>query len=157
MDELNFNLALKYIFSVEGGYSNHKLDNGGKTNFGITQRTYDLYRKKNGLELKNVINITKDEAEKIYYTDFWCLSGANKAPDNIIAIILFDTAVNHGVGAAKQMYKKAGNNPKYFLDLRREKYKNIVKNNPKQKVFYKGWLNRLSRLENFIEKNYSKM
>jgi len=41
----NFEKALKYLFPVEGGYSNNKHDRGGKTNMGITQNTYNYYLK----------------------------------------------------------------------------------------------------------------
>ncbi len=153
MERNNFALAMEYIYSVEGGFSNHKNDKGGKTNYGITQKTYDSYRKKNGKNIQSVINITKEEVQKIYYTEYWCLSGASFLENSAVALILFDSAVNHGVTAAKQMYQKAGNDTAAFLNLRREKYKNIAEKNPAQKVFYKGWMNRISRLEKFIAEN----
>ena len=149
-----FNLALDFIFSVEGGYSNHKLDRGGKTNFGITQSTYDSYRKKLGKTNKNVKDITLDEVKQIYYSQYWCLSGADKVCDDAISLILFDSAVNHGVCVAKQLYKQSNNNKDVFLNLRRLKYKKIIEKNPSQKIFFNGWMNRLKKLENFILKHY---
>ena len=80
-DKERFKLAMQYLFKAEGAYSNHKCDKGGATNYGITQKTYDYYRKKKELCLEPVINITKQEAENIYYEDFWLLSGANKEND----------------------------------------------------------------------------
>lgn len=149
-----FETAMKYLYSVEGGYSNNKADKGGATNFGITQATYNSYRKNKGKAAQSVHNITKNEVEEIYFNNYWCLSGANKVKNKAIALILFDSAVNHGVGAAKQMYVRAGDNVENFLNLRLEKYNAIVKRNPSQKVFLKGWNNRINKLRSFIAQNY---
>lgn len=149
-----FETAMKYLYSVEGGYSNNKADKGGATNFGITQATYNSYRKNKGKAAQSVHNITKNEVEEIYFNNYWCLSGANKVKNKAIALILFDSAVNHGVGAAKQMYIRAGDNVENFLNLRLEKYNAIVKRNPSQKVFLKGWNNRINKLQSFIAQNY---
>lgn len=43
-DEM-FELLLPFIFDAEGGFSNVKDDRGGKTNFGITQRIFNEWRK----------------------------------------------------------------------------------------------------------------
>lgn len=146
-----FYKAMEYLFAVEGGYSNHKLDKGGVTNFGITQKTYNLYLKKHGFKEKSVTTITKNEVFQIYYEEFWLPSGAEKIDDFDISLILFDSCVNHGLSIGKALYKKSGNNAGSFLNLRREKYKAIVAANPLQKVFLKGWMNRIDRLEKFID------
>lgn len=36
-----FEIILKLVLEHEGGKSNHPNDKGGKTNFGITQKSYD--------------------------------------------------------------------------------------------------------------------
>ncbi len=149
-DKERFKLAMQYLFKAEGAYSNHKCDKGGATNYGITQKTYDYYRKKKELCLQPVINITKQEAENIYYEDFWLLSGANKENDFAMALVLFDSCVNHGLSIGKKLYKQSNGDVNKFLELRRTKYKAIVQNNPSQKVFLKGWLNRINNLEKFI-------
>lgn len=145
-----FYKAMEYLLCAEGGYSNHKLDKGGVTNFGITQKTYNLYLKKHSFKEKSVKTITKDEVFQIYYEEFWLPAGAEKIDDFAIALILFDACVNHGLSTGKTLYKKSNNNVSSFLNLRREKYNAIVANNPAQKVFLKGWMNRINRLEKFI-------
>ena len=57
MSKENFEKAMKFVFSIEGGYSDKKNDRGGKTNYGVTQTTYDEYRKSKNLELESVKNI----------------------------------------------------------------------------------------------------
>jgi len=147
----NFKKSLDFVYCVEGGYSNHRNDRGGATNFGITQNSYNSYLKRNGLVPQSVKNITKEIADRIYYQDYWCASGANKIDDFAIALILFDSCVNHGVGIGKSLYKKSENNAEKFLNLRRQKYIAIVNHNPSQKVFLKGWMNRIDRLEKYIK------
>ncbi|MBQ3640722.1 hypothetical protein II906_02160, partial [bacterium] len=137
---------LKYVLKSEGGYSNNKADRGGATNYGITQRTYDAYLNKNKLPHKNVANITYEEVKRIYFREYWQASGADKISDFKLALILFDSAVNHGVNGAKVLYQKSGVDAYKLLELRKQKYLNIVQKNPSQKVFLKGWLNRIDFL-----------
>ena len=87
MYERNFELALKFLFPAEGGYSNHKNDKGGATNMGVTQYTYDYDRQRVGLPLQNVIKITKEEVKQIYYYEYWIKSGANQENDLNMAIV----------------------------------------------------------------------
>ena len=60
MDEL-FEKCLKQVLKWEGGYVNDPDDNGGATNMGITQYTYNAFLKRKGLALKPVKNISYDE------------------------------------------------------------------------------------------------
>lgn len=152
-DRGNFDKAVDYLFEIEGGYSSHKNDKGGATNFGITQCTYNAYRKRKGLAPLAVKQITKQEAQQIYYEDYWIASGADKIDDFALALVLFDSCVNHGLGAGRTLYKKSNGNVQAFLNFRREKYKAIVEHNPSQKVFYNGWMNRINKLEKYIQEN----
>ncbi|MBQ7286427.1 MAG: hypothetical protein IJW73_01545 [Candidatus Gastranaerophilales bacterium] len=150
----DFKKALNFIKQVEGGYSNHKADKGGKTNFGITQLTYDEYNRKRKLPIKEVKNITENEVSKIYYEDFWKKSGAKDLNDKALGLMLFDSAVNHGVGGAKKYYEKSGGDFNKFYQLRKEYYDNRVIEKPSQKVFHKGWINRIDSLKKYKDENY---
>lgn len=149
-----FKSSVDFIFSVEGDYSNHKADKGGATKYGITQEVYNQYLRDKKADTgnkkletkKDVKNITKAEAEEIYFNNYYNKSGASQVTDKKIALLLFDTAVNCGVEKAREMYKKAGNNVEKFLALRQEHYDNIIKNDASQKKFQKGWNNRLAKL-----------
>ena len=63
MSKENFEKAMKFVFEMEGGYSNRKDDRGGKTNMGVTQKNYDAYRTTKKLPLQDVRNITQQEAK----------------------------------------------------------------------------------------------
>ncbi len=153
-NDKKFKSSVEFVFSVEGDYSNHKADKGGATKYGITQEVYNQYQRDKKADTankklatkKNVKNITKAEAEEIYFNNYYNKSGAAQVSDKKIALLLFDTAVNCGVDKAREMYKKAGNNVEKFLALRQQHYDDIVKNDASQKKFQKGWNNRLAKL-----------
>ncbi len=146
-----FKKFLEYLYPQEGGYSNRKEDLGGKTNLGVTQSTYDWYNKKNQYERKDVKNITKEEATKIYYDYFWKNTGADKIKDKKLALIYFDSAINHGPYYAKKYYKESNGDFDKFLELRKQHYKNMADRIPGQNKNYNGWINRLNNLTKFAK------
>ena len=147
-NDKNFNKILKILFGIEGGYNNDPDDRGGETNLGVTQDTFNAWRKMNNLPLASVKNdITKDEAKKIYYNMFWKEVGADKYQDPRDAMILFDTAVNSGPYEAKRLFKKSNENFYQMLD-NRKKYYDSLSTQPQQGKFLEGWYNRLKTLEN---------
>lgn len=135
-----FEGAIKIVLDSEGGFGNHPQDNGGKTKFGISQKAYP------NLDIKN---LTREEAKQIYRRDYWEKSGADKlaSPMNLI---VFDTAVNMGVGRAREFLKKSEGDPATFLKTRENFYREIVSKKPSQKVFLRGWLNRIESLRQGI-------
>jgi lysozyme family protein len=155
--------ALVFTLKWEGGYTNHPLDPGGATNYGIIQSRYDQYRKSKGLAVQSVKFISKAEYEEIYDVYYWdpvraqFLSGP-------LGLALFDTAVNLGVGGCISRLQASLKVPitgKWtqaisdvihsadqtdvainICKLRIAKRYARVKQKPSQKVFLKGWLNR---------------
>ena len=146
-----FKKSLKFILSAEGGYTNHPLDKGGATNKGITQNTYNQWRKSQSLPIQNIKNISDEEAESIYYQLYWCKSGCDNFSPKF-AVLCFDTAVNMGIKRNKEFLLAAEYKyPQKFIEARKKAYYRIAEKNPAQKVFLKGWLNRIKRLEKFID------
>ena len=181
--------AIDIIFGNEGGYSNHRNDKGGATNFGITQATLREACNKKLTTIRNVKNLTTDVCKNIYYEMYWKPS---KAEDLLspIDLIHFDMAVNSGVKAAHKLFQRvinvlstnenkivvdaiigkktltAYNNlvqgdinkalefSYKYLELRSAFYEAIIRNNPSQKVFRNGWMNRLNHLKSIIQKGY---
>ena len=107
MSEENFKKTLSFLFQVEGGYNNDPNDHGGPTNMGVTQNTYNSYRKRKNLPYNDVKNITREEAVNLYYEDYWKPSGADEIEDPNLSIAIFDTSVLHGVGGAQTLYKSS--------------------------------------------------
>ena len=146
-----FRQALGFVRQAEGGYANNPADKGGATNLGITQGTYNSWRKSNKLPSKDVKSITEGEATAIYKKNYWDASGAGKlAKTNpALAQVHFDTAVNMGVGRASQLLKMSGQDPNKYLAIRQQKYNEFAQN-PSQKQFLEGWTNRNENLKKSI-------
>ena len=97
MTDTTFEPSLDLTLAHEGGYVNHPKDPGGATNKGVIQRTYDAYRRLNGLPTRSVRNITDEEVREIYRKNYWNASGCNVMPAGVDYAV-FDYAVNSGPG-----------------------------------------------------------
>lgn len=143
----DFDKMLKFVLSVEGGYTDN--DCGQAGNKGILQSTYDSYRKSKGLATNPVKNITDEEVKDLYYNMFYKASGADKVKDSTLALYVFDTAVNMGVGAAKSLLSQCGGSSSKFKQLRLARYESIATNKPAKAKFLTGWKNRVTKAESF--------
>uniref|UniRef100_UPI003BA8A56D glycoside hydrolase family 108 protein n=1 Tax=Stappia sp. TaxID=1870903 RepID=UPI003BA8A56D len=91
----NFPRALEWVLVHEGGYVNHPRDPGGATNRGVTQRTYDGWRKRQGKPKRSVRQIEADEVRAIYRRQYWDAVRADELPHGVDYAV-FDFAVNSG-------------------------------------------------------------
>ncbi len=84
--------CVEFILSpqIEGGYVNNPNDPGGETNYGISKRQYPE------LDIKN---LTKENAVRIYRTDYWEAIRAEEMPAKL-RLAYFDCAVNQGTARA---------------------------------------------------------
>lgn len=152
-----------FIRKWEGGYSNHPLDLGGATKWGITHVTYNSFYK------GDVKNLTEEQWDYIFITQYWDKMNATHIKDQNVANIIVDWAWGSGVASTKKRIQRALGlkddgifGPKTMAALNDEDgfntfrriwnargtfYNQIVKNNPKQKVFLKGWMNRLNDMK----------
>lgn len=155
--------ALKFVLKFEGGFVRHPADPGGATNKGVTQATYDSYRRKKKLPIQTVANITSAEVTEIYEEMYWEASRA-KWLQPPLALAVFDTAVNFGVsGAIRRLQQALGLRPtgkwtqqtservhaadplvvaREIVRLRIAHRHYRVQQKPSQRAFLKGWLNR---------------
>lgn len=103
-----FERAMRALSAHEGGYVNHPDDPGGATNKGVTQRTYDAYRRRVFERVRPVREITDAEVFDIYRTQYWTAVRAEELPQGL-AYCVFDAAVNSGPArAAKWLQGVAG-------------------------------------------------
>lgn len=130
---LKANDAINRVIQREGGYVNDPDDVGGETKFGISKNAYPKL---------DIANLTEAEAARIYKRDYWDRINADKLPANIREMA-FDAAVNQGVAWTRKALQDSGNDPQRFLQLRAQRYQDIVARNPSQEKFLQGWLNRL--------------
>lgn len=101
--DANFEYAVERTLVREGIFTDHPQDHGGATKYGITAREAQL----NGIS--DVRTLTVDQAKAIYYTDYWCKSGAVRIASKYIAAELFDSAVLHGPNTAGKFLQRAFN------------------------------------------------
>lgn len=164
-----FTHAVAFVLDKEGGYVNDPTDKGGETKFGISDLRDGIADgmtdvdgdKKPDVRIKD---LTLDQASQIYYRDYWYPAYCNDWPDGI-SLIVFDSAVQHGVKKALQLLQEAagvtadgivgpkttaavvGADPEWLLArylLRRARYyADIIKSNSSQGKYLNGWLNRL--------------
>lgn len=93
----SFERAFEAIIGHEGGYVNHPDDPGGETKYGITKRSYPK---------ENIRGLTLERAREIYKRDFWDRIRGDELP-YLIALNLFDAAVNSGRGQAVRWLQRA--------------------------------------------------
>lgn len=159
--------ALSFVLKWEGGYVNHPNDPGGATNKGVTQRTYDAWRLRQGAPRSAVSAISAAEVRAIYEADYWLAAHCDELPAPL-DLVVFDTAVNMGVGRAVRFLQLAvgeradgefgpltreaarAADPRTAAanacDTRGQYYEQLVRANSKLNVFLRGWMNRLEAL-----------
>ena len=171
----NFERSLAFVLDAEGGFSNHPHDKGGKTNKGILQREYDVYRDNKQEDRRSVREISDEELEDIYYNDYWVAGRCYKFPWPL-CVVHFDGCVLTGVGQASKFLQRAVGakddgaiGPKTMMayedrvkavgvqaicdsimEQRDGFYKLLAQKDSTKNSFKQGWLNRLENLKNHI-------
>jgi lysozyme family protein len=102
----SFKAALARVLVHEGGYVNNPRDPGGATNQGITQRTYDAYRRSKKLPTRSVKLMTAPERDAIYRRQYWDAVKGDKLPAGVDYVV-FDGAVNSGPKQAVKWLQRA--------------------------------------------------
>lgn len=162
--------AINRVITEEGGYSNHPADLGGKTKYGITQRTWSDYRVSDYDHLandwpKDVKDVTLELAEN-YYQYRFNEANIELLPPELYSIV-FDFEVNAGRNAIKVLQRLVEVNDDGFIGeitasatelqidgrpinellyeytrKRIDYYFQLAKNLPSQQVFVRGWCQR---------------
>ncbi len=101
-----FDEAFAEVLSVEGGYSDHQDDRGGKTNWGITEAV----ARANGYT-GDMKDLTQTQARAIYKAQYWDTLRLDDvaALSWAVSVELFDTGVNMGVAVAGKFLQRALN------------------------------------------------
>lgn len=161
----NYKLLIPTTKKWEGGYVNHPNDKGGCTNSGVTISTFRSYygSKKNCDDLKKM---TEEQWNHIFKSGYWDRWKADLINNQSIANLVVDWVWGSGVYGIKYPQQVLGvvadgivgkktlaaindypNQEELFKklwDRRKKHFEDIVKRNPSQKVFLKGWLRRLA-------------
>lgn len=148
----NYSDCLTRVLKSEGGYTNNPNDSGGPTNFGITLKDYRLYINKSGTAT-DVKNMTINDAKSIYKSKYWDALGCDSLESGVDYTV-FDYGVNSGLGRprkALQRFKTLKGIP--LIDAINDERVSFLKAlevaQPKDKVFDKGWMTRVSSVRNY--------
>lgn len=174
----SFEMAYTFVKKWEGGFVDNPNDPGGRTNFGVTQKTYDRWRAQNGLPEHDVKLISQKDVRDIFIKNYWLPAQCDKVP-LAIALLIFDSAVNCGVRRAKKMVQRAlglkedgvfgpitfaalpntSDSQREFVDfagaflaVRSNFYHAIVRRRPSSVEFLRGWLRRVEDLGNEVDR-----
>lgn len=165
MTTQGFHDALRFVLRWEGGFVDDPADPGGRTNRGVTQKTYDAWRDRQDLPSRDVLDIAEEEVEAIYRTDYWRAAACDRL-EQPLDLVEFDTAVNMGVRRSIKILQTAlgcpadgrfgpvtagaaaacdlGATAASFCRVREGIYRGLARKNPTLGKFLKGWLNRLA-------------
>lgn len=98
-----FTYALERTMGFEGGWSNHPSDRGGKTRYGITERTLRAYNQRMGAWL-TVEALTQRQAAQVYHVMFWLKMRIDRLP-RALQGLMFDWSVHAGFFAIRSMQR----------------------------------------------------
>lgn len=163
-----FELAIDAVLKNEGGLSNHPLDSGQITNFGISFSFYKTI--KPDATVLDIKNLTSAQAIDLYEKYFWLPNKYNLITNQQVANKVFDMAVNMGAEMANKCLQRAifastGYNlaqdgiigpqtlgavnradPGAVLPALKSEaagyYRYLIAKNPSLDVFSRGWLHR---------------
>jgi hypothetical protein len=148
----DFPRVMKHILLWEGGCSDHPNDLGGRTFKGITTGR----ARQNGWT-RDVCTMPDSMILQIYRNDYWN-NRAIRYPWPLNLAIM-NTEVNSGGGRAQIFLDRMaaqgiGGTPTtkaaWYVDQQSAFYRAIVANNPSQRVFLTGWLNRSAHMQDVI-------
>lgn len=95
----NFPACMRAVLKYEGGKVDDPRDPGGRTNQGVTQRTYNDWRRSRALLPMDVYKMADSERDAIYRRLYWDAVGGDMLGVGF-DLVVFDAAVNSGVGRA---------------------------------------------------------
>lgn len=169
-----FYATIPLVLRYEGGFVDDSVDRGGKTNMGVTQKFLDTYKKKAGVNVADVKDLTKKDAISLYKAE-WDSRGFGLLDNANVAKLVYDFSVNSGPQTAivflQKILNKKGHNltedgfigtktnkavnsvdekwlKKELQKSRAEHCDKIVDKHPEQKRFIEGWFNRINDIGN---------
>lgn len=165
------NKLAPFILKWEGGFVNDPHDRGGATNMGVTIATYEAYCRRKGYPhptIQRLKNLSDEEWVEILKTMYWDKWQADNICSQSVANMLVDWLWASGGYAIRRVQQMLGVQPDgvvgsvtlaaingqdaadFFARLKAEReqhFRSIVKRNPSQAKFLRGWMNRLNDLK----------
>lgn len=166
-DVAQFEQTIGYTLENEGGFVDNRFDSGRATNMGITEATLSAYLGRQAT-VEDVRNMSLETAKAIYVMHYWHPLNLDAVASQPIATAIFDMGVNFGPLLAAEMAQEAVGvtvdgdiGPqsltalntadakvfmRNFVAIVKAHYDHLVREIPKDRVFYVGWMRRADRL-----------
>jgi len=144
----DFQYFMPFIFDAENAYRKDGVtiaiervpgDDGGETFCGIDKSSHPHF---------DFSNATPKAVCDVYFSE-WGTEGIDMLP-NPFKFCYFDCAVNAGVGRAKAILAKTGQEAKAFLDEREQFYRRLAAAVDHDRQFLAGWISRVQNLRHFL-------
>lgn len=156
------------VLEREGGFVNDPDDRGGATKFGVTigtLREHGIDVDGDGdIDVKDVEVMPLEVAKQVYRNHYWEPLKLDRIP-GYLRDVMFDMAINHGQSRAVKILQRAITREGYdiavdgligpqtishapYVELKEVVYERIyfysmiIRNDPSQMKFRKGWYNR---------------
>ena len=100
-----FTESLQEVLREEGGFVNNPRDPGGMTNLGVTRRAYEAWLGRSVSEAE-MRSLTPAKVAPFYREMYWDKCRCDELPAGL-SLLVFDCAVNQGVGAASRLLQTA--------------------------------------------------
>lgn len=160
-------LLKPFILKWEGSFANDPFDKGGATNKGITIGTFRQFYGKNAT-VEQLKRITDEQWLHVFKSGYWNRWQADRITNQSVANILVDWVWASGVNGIKIPQRVLGvtedgivgektlaalhaqNPAEFFVKIHAERIKfvdDIVRRNPTQARFIKGWKNRINDIK----------
>lgn len=165
----NFNDALAYVLSNEGGFVDNPSDSGGATRCGISLRFYQKFCDPRACA-QTIQNLSDSEIANIYHDLFWLKLPYAKIDSQSVSNYIFDCVINCGEHNGVQIAQRALQVANRRLTLKDDGifgeitlneinnastaylpvlmatrvgyYRTLVASHPDQIVFLQGWIKR---------------
>jgi hypothetical protein len=173
MERGDFGATMDLMLNLEGKKTDDPRDRGGRTNFGVTQGTYNRWRDSKNLPRQDVFKITKDEAMQLYKKNFWGIIGGDKLPQKT-AMALMSFALTDGPEDSVRLVQRMLKIPAtgYMGPATLDKINKLVKkygdegfankvlnrqiirykNDEQAHIYGRGWVNRANKVRTRISK-----
>ena len=102
-----FSYCLQQILKFEGGLVDDPNDPGGRTAYGIAERSHPAAWR-NGTP-------TEEDAAKLYKQYYWEANRCGELP-NMLCLVVFDSSVNQGIRSAGKFLQRAIAKPNIYED-----------------------------------------
>ena len=163
----NWPAALALVLQSEGGFVNHKFDPGGMTNLGVTRNVWREWVNRD-VDEAEMRSLTPELVTPLYKQRYWDACKCSDLPRGVDYAV-FDSAVNMGPGRAAKLLQAAlgvaadgaigratiaaatAADPVELLEAFSLGKEAFYQSLPTFATFGKGWLNRVSHVQDAAE------